>query len=344
MNLVFMNRMERQVKGARQTGTVSIGEKDGTWLVMWEITASGGAADVSFWYEGSRWDDMLLAFRMGVQEKKREGFIPWIDDVGGPAEIPSGRRPVSLLQYYAEHHRHNELYEELRKWRRVRSGRDGKTPYMIATNRLLEMIAAYVPQRAEELRQIPGMSANKTGVYGDEILAVTRNYAQPQPFPLDWVEASVDPLQLELWLKDQREARERMAVQKQELKRKMLEAVAEGLGLDELAGKLSLQRKEIVIWAETLDREGYDMEPLIAAELSSMSEEEQRKAADAMREEGTVYLKPIYNRIYGNAKLAAADINAAYERIRLLRIRYRQMGQPSERNEEEVLEGRVQAG
>lgn len=322
MNLVFMNRLEKKADDRLQSGRVSIGEEQGVWHVVWEEPRGDGKLEPFFWYEGSRWDDMLVAFRLGLQHKRREGYVPLIDDVGGGAASPRSAR-IPALQFYGEAHRREELFQELRKWRFEKSNRDGKTPFILATNRTLEMISAFVPHTPEELKQIPGMSGNKIADFGEDILQLTRAHEQPRPFPLDWVETEVAPLDLAQWQNAQQEAKVRAAVQKQAGKRKLLEGISQGQDLGRLEKELGLPRRDLLNWVEELDKEGYDVEPLLETELSAVGEAERLAAEQAMREEGTRYLKPIFNRVYDKDKLTSADANTAYEWLRLLRIRVR---------------------
>jgi hypothetical protein len=74
---------------------------------------------------------------------------------------------------------------------------------------------------------------------------------------------------------------------------------------------------------EELEREGYDMEPLVEAELASISEEDQIKAWNAFETEGDRYLKPVLHRIFAANEFKDKDLDRAYEWLRLLRLRFR---------------------
>jgi hypothetical protein len=321
MNVVFMNSLER---GALELGgdaaRVTIGENQGTWMVLWDNPDAEGQDDSEVWYEGTAWEDMLVAFRLGLQAKRKEGYIPLIEDMGAISNHDRAVR-TSLLQYYAELNRKEELYQELRAWRLDKSGKDGKTPFIIATNRTLEMICAYVPHTIEELRQIPGMSANRVSLYGDELIRMTGKHLQAKPFPLDWVEAEVSPVDLERWNYTQQEAKTRAAVKKQAGKRQLLEGIAAGEGLDELLKRLSVVRRDLIGWIEELEQEGYDVEPVIEKELGKISAAEAGLAEQAFREEGYRYLKPIMQKIYDKEQQQAIDMDHTYSWLRLLRLR-----------------------
>ncbi len=64
------------------------------------------------------------------------------------------------------------LFEALRAWRLERARADGVPPYVVATNKTLEGIAAREPRRAAELFEVSGMGAQRVAKYGDEILRV----------------------------------------------------------------------------------------------------------------------------------------------------------------------------
>jgi hypothetical protein len=325
MNVVFMNSLER---GASQLGgeaaRVTIGENQGTWMVLWDIPDAEGQDYSEVWYEGNAWEDMLVAFRLGLQAKRKEGYVPLIEDMGVISTFDRAAR-TSLLQYYAELNRNEELYQELRAWRLDRSGKEGKTPFIIATNRTLEMICTYVPHTLEELRQIPGMSANRVSLYAEDIIRITGKHSQAKPFPLDWVEGEVSPIDLERWNYTQQEAKTRAAVKKQAGKRQLLEGIAAGEGLDELQKRLSVVRRDLIGWIEELEQEGYDVEPVIEKELSKISSSEASMAETAFREEGYRYLKPIMQKIYDKEQQQAIDMDHTYSWLRLLRLRLKRI-------------------
>jgi hypothetical protein len=332
MNVVFMNTLEKKLSEQEAwTGRVTIGEREGVWLVLWELQQPERQEESEVWFEGSVWEDMIVAFRMGLQAKKKEGFHSLVEDRSG-ALAGDRASKASMLQYYAELNRQEELYQKLRAWRLEQAGKEGKTPFIIATNRTLEMLCAYVPRTSDELKQIPGMSVNRVSTYGEALLGILQNYEQLKPFPLDWVETAISDMDFERWLLVQQEAKTRAAVKKQAGKRQLLEGIARGECLDELQNRLAVVRRDLIAWVEELEAEGYDVEPLIEVELGEVPAEETKLAEQAFLEEGDRYLKPVLNRVYDKERQQNLDMDRTYGWLRLLRLRLRRLASEAELN------------
>jgi hypothetical protein len=325
MNVVFLNTLEKQVEEGRvKSAQVTIGEAQGVWQIVWSEATENAKMIQDSWYQGVSWDELLTAFRSELKEKIRQGFRPLVNGDWDASQGLSGKAKLTqMLYYYSEMNSNEELYESLRKWRKEEASREGKAPYILATNRVLRMISSFLPQSLEELLQIPGLGVQKSGMYGTEILKLTGDLQRETSFPLDWVARTIDMNHFESWVLKQKEQKTRMELNKETNKRKLLELVAEGAGLDSVQSALSMQRRELLLWIEELEREGYDMEPLVEAELTAISEEDQIKAWNAFETEGDRYLKPILHRIYAVEELKDKDLNRAYEWLRLLRLRYR---------------------
>ena len=91
----------------------------------------------------------------------------------------------SMVQCYGEMNANSELFEALREWRRMKAIADKKSAYLVATNRMLWMISAFVPQQQEELLQIPGWGETKQATYAEEVLAITGAFERATSFPLE---------------------------------------------------------------------------------------------------------------------------------------------------------------
>ncbi len=325
MNVVFLNTLEKKVGEERvKSAQVSIGEKQGIWHTYWSEPDAAGKLVQESWYEGTSWDELLTSFRLCLKEKIRLGFHPLVNGTWEQAQPLSGKAKMTqILNYFCELNANDDAYETLRKWRREQSAREGKAPYILATNRVLRLISVFLPQTPEELVQIPGFGEQKTAVYGGDLLKLTQEFPRTTTFPLDWVARSVDMSDFEAWVELQKEQKMRMEMDKETDKRKLLESVARGEGLDDLQAGISMMRRELLLWVEELDREGYDMEPLIEAELQAVSEEDQIKAWTAFELEGDRYLKPVLHRIYSADELKVKDQDRVYEWLRLLRLRFR---------------------
>ncbi|MGO4269621.1 HRDC domain-containing protein [Paenibacillus sp. TAF58] len=325
MNIVFLNTLEKEAGDHRVTSAqVSIGEEQGIWNVYWNEPDSTGKIQQDQWYQGVSWDEMLSAFRQGLRDKVRSGFRPLVSTDLESAQGLSGKaRMTQMLTYYCEENPSEEVYETLRAWRREQAAREGKAPYILATNRVLRMISVFLPQSKEELQQIPGFGEQKTTMYAADVLNLTAEYTRSNGFPLDWVAKSVDTVKFEAWLHAQKEQKLRTELDREVSKRKLLEVVAGGGSLADLQAVLTMPRRELLLWVEDLEREGYDMDPLVEAELASIPEEEQIKAWNAFESEGDRYLKPVLQRIVGTDELKGKELDRAYEWLRLLRLRFR---------------------
>ncbi|MCD1260948.1 HRDC domain-containing protein [Paenibacillus athensensis] len=325
MNIVFLNTLEQIAgEGNVRTGQVTIGETQGVWRVLWNGSDPQGRAHQELWYEGVSWEELLAAFRVGLQDKFRSGFKPLVNGDSYPVQALSGRaRWNQQLIYFSELNADEELYEQLRRWRRQQAAREGKAPYMLATNRVLRLIAGFAPQTQEELLQIPGFGEQKSGMYGADVLKLTAGKPQPGAFPLDWVAQETDNERFEAWLLEQKEQRARLELDKEAGKRRLLELVAAGGNLTALQASLAVTRREVLQWVEELGREGSDLEPLLDTELKAVPAEEQARALQAFESEGDRYLKPVLQRLYGEEAPNDKDADRIYEWLRLLRLRFR---------------------
>jgi len=325
MNIVFVNTLEKETGEHRiASAQVSIGEEHGVWYVHWCDQDEAGRPTEDEWYQGISWDEMLSAFRQGLRDKMRAGYRPLINtDTDAGQKLSGKARMTQLLHYYSEEHPNEAVYDSLRQWRRELAAREGKPPYLFATNRVLRMISVYLPQNQDELRQIPGFGEQKAGLHGKEILQLTIGQERKFSFPLDWVAKTVDNAKFDAWLVAQKEQKLRVELDREAGKRKLLGVVADGGGLSELQLALSMPRRELLQWVEELGREGYNMDPLIEAELRTVSEEEQIKAWNAFETEGERYLKPVLLHMTEGEELKGKELDRAYEWLRLLRLRYR---------------------
>lgn len=324
MRAVFMNTLEkRNGEQSIVQGKVSIGEQEGVWMVLWADMSAKGELDTAVWFEGEAWDEMLAAFRAGIAAKMGEGYIPVIDGIfedsrGGRY----GSSMMPILQCYGELHANQEIYEALRTWRRTKAAELKQAAYVIANNRMLWMISAFIPQQLDELLQIPGWGEAKNRKFGEEVLEITNRFTRSTSFPLDWVANTLDPTALRQWTFKQKEERYRAELAKEQEKRLILQAVYAGQSLDELAGLVDLPRRELCERIEQLEEEGYDLGPLIERELAELPEEERQRIWNALDAVGDRLLKPIMKEVYGES-VQGESIDKLYDRLRMVRLHYR---------------------
>lgn len=324
MNLVFRNSLDKQVgEGRVVTAQVSICEVMGQYRVLWDEPNDDGVMDQSLWYEGTSWDEMLTVFRYQLLLKIGSGYEPVLDPMVGNRAPRERQRQRWMLDYYSELHTNELVYEQLRQWRRSQAIEEGKSAYLIATNRELRLLSAFLPYTEEELLLIPGFGPNKSSRYGEAILALTSEVERSTGFPLDWVEQRIDIEPFNQWLLAQQEASFKKEMDKQANKRNLLEGIRQGVSIAELQVSLSLSRREILQWIETLADEGYDVDPLIDRELTEMPETEQVQVWQSFESLGDRFLKPVLEKVYGEGALKGKLLDEAYERLRLIRLRYR---------------------
>ena len=327
MQIVFLNRLERTLGQEESRGQVFIGEMQGTWTAGWRNGHDGhveAEAEDQVWYEGVSWEELLAAFRHGVAVKMKEGYRPLID---GMLDTPIWEREPSLpllVQCYAEQQKvAPELEVALRQWRRAKAAEEKRTPYIVATNRELHMIAVFVPRTKEELGQIPGFGKLKTQRYAADLAALLQDAPRQHKFPLDWVAQAVDMEHFAEWMFRMKEEKYGRAMATAQENRKLLSAIREGKTLEELEALLQIERRRLVERIERLDDEGYDVLPLIERELSSVTQEEWVQASEAMTQLGDRYLKPLLCKLYGEDATAQPGAQQQYEKLRMMRIRYR---------------------
>ncbi|GGF99004.1 HRDC domain-containing protein [Paenibacillus abyssi] len=322
MQLVFLNTMEKQTEEGRVARLqVSICERQGTWQVICEEGDNDTQSGI--WFEGTSWEEMLCAFRHGVAIKMGEGYVPVIDGMLDDRSTRGAGGGLSFLHCYGELNSHPELSEALRDWRRAKAVEQKKAAYLVATNRMLWMISAFVPHQETELRQIPGWGEAKNSDYSEEVLEITRRFEQTTSFPLDWVNESLDPKTYTQWLYKQKENKFKGEMERQQEKRRILGGVKEGHSLADLQAALEMPKRDLLERIEQLEREGYDLEALIERELAEVPETEQQKIWAALDEIGDRYLKPVLSQVYNEEELKSKQVDLLYDRLRLMRLRYR---------------------
>ncbi|GAB2676212.1 HRDC domain-containing protein [Paenibacillus thermoaerophilus] len=326
MELVFLNTLEKRSEERIETAQIAIRERQGEWQVVWHEPAAQGKPASEVWYEGRAWDELLKAFRSGMRGKLESGYEPL---VGGalydrPPAFERGERRLLLLQFAAESRRNEDCLRLLRAWRRDRAAREGRPAYHVATNRMLELVAAYLPMNAAELEQLPGFGSRKAELYGGELAKIVSRFPRETAFPLDWVEAETDMAAFEEYVEKLRLRKAGELERRRERKRRLLESVASGAALEEIAEAMRTTKREVIAEAEALEREGYDMRPMTAAELARIDPELREKAWQEMKQRGDRFLKPVLEALYTPEELSGRDLGELYDTLRVLRLAYRQ--------------------
>ncbi|WP_058303239.1 HRDC domain-containing protein [Gorillibacterium timonense] len=322
MALVFLNSFERKQDGQeKEWAKVTISQQEEAWQVLW-LSQEGDGMKEEEWFLGSSWKQLLEVFRIGLKCKLAEGYIPLIETRSDERTFAVSLR-VQRLYCYSENHYEADAFEKLRLWRREQAKQESKSAYILASNRILQMIAAFLPHTVEELAQIPGIGGSRLNAYGDSILAITREYVRETPFPLDWVSAAVPADDFAAWQMQTERERSRQQADKLETRKQLLEHISQGLGLGALAKSLKTSRKDILTALEELDRDGYDIARLVETELQHVRPEEQEIAEKLFKELGDRYLKPVVSKLLPKANPGDRELDQAYEWLRLFRMKYR---------------------
>ena len=224
---------------------------------------------------------------------------------------------------YSEWNRNEDLYEELRTWRRDVAFKDNKAAYFIATNRLLGLISSFIPHTKDELKQIPGFGAHRMENYADAILAITTKYKRETTFPLDWVPYQLDKRKFTLWYFQQKQLKLRKESDQQKLKKSLLSMIEAGAGIAEMSKKLELAERDVIEWIEQLDSEGYAVDAVLEREMALMPDTLRKQAKEAFDKLGDRYLKPVFQSIYGDEVPEDLDRNQIYGWLKILRIHFR---------------------
>ncbi|MDQ0061166.1 HRDC domain-containing protein [Paenibacillus harenae] len=324
MQIVFLNTFEKTEADHRVISSqLSICERQGVWSVLW-MEGEQSEGNPETWFEGTSWEEMMIAFRHGIARKMGEGYTPIIDGMLEERRTSAGSF-LTMLQCYGELHANQELFQSLREWRRAKAASEKKSAYLVSTNRMLWMISAFVPHSEEELAQIPGWGNAKLAAYAEEVIAVTNRFARETAFPLQWVAEKLDTSAYTGWLFKQKETKYKNQMDRHSAKKQILLAAQQGGTIGLLEEKLELSRRELIDRIEQLEQEGYDLEPLINRELSEMPEEEQQLVWHALTSVGDRYLKPVLQQVYGSSEASelGKPVDTLYEKLRLIRLRFR---------------------
>ena len=327
MQIVFMNRLMKASGSAEErVAQVWIGEEEGVWHLGWrDLLIDGELNDVS-WYEGDSWHELLCIYRHDLAIKLGEGYRPIIEGVfHEDEEIPLRGQAVQKLYCYSELHSEESVYAELCTWRRRRAATERRAPYFIASNKLLRLISAYIPQHVDELKQLPGVGQTKASEYGTEILEITAKVERNHTFPLNWVYSELNEEAYRAWVFKQKEQKYKQELNQFRMQSALMRGISEGKNLEQLERDCESSRKEIIEALEELEKAGYDTEPLLQSELKDVTSEEQTAIWSAFQELGDSLLKPILHRVYGEDKdlVGKGSMDILYERIRMIRIQFR---------------------
>lgn len=324
MNIIFCNTLQKpETEDRALSGQVSIAERQGVWHVVWNQDTTDGHSLQEMWYEGATWKDTLDAFRGGIQQKFEEGYVPLIEGMDIGKRVFHAGSYAQRLIFYSETHVNEELYEKLRQWRREQSAKEGRSAFIIASNRVLKMLATFVPHTEEELQQIPGFGKQRIHLYGASVLECLQQSEQPEAFPLQWVRDKLNTAQFQSWLWEETEKKHHAEEEKRLKKQEMKELVNNGVRLPEMEQQLKIERRELVALLEELDKEGSNISAVVEQEIKERHPSEWKRAAQVFAKLGDRYLKPVMLELYPDKKMKDKELASTYEWLRLCRLKYR---------------------
>ncbi|OWA34672.1 helicase [Saccharibacillus sp. O16] len=328
MAVVFLNRMEIERETEVGAAQVWIEEEDGNWISGWTELDDVESASREIWYEGMVWNEMLAVYRHQLAAKLAEGYRPVIRDTFQEF-LESGQRGryTQKLVCYSELNTDDELYKRLAAWRRAKATEEHRAPYLIATNRALRLISTFLPQTLDELRELPGIGESTIQRYGEGMILHTAELERAHSFPLDWVERRLDEEAFEAWTYKNKERKFKREAERVRANRLLLQAskgtVGEAASLTQISQESGLERRELIEMMESLEKNGYNLDAIIAHELRLMPETQQLAVRQAYRDMGDSFLKPVLKKVYGEDLPGDSGLDILYEQLRLVRIRFR---------------------
>jgi hypothetical protein len=277
------------------------------------------------WYSGEDFEQALRSLKQEQALKWQLGFRPLVADFAGVAEKSDNQIRALMLDYYSESRADEALFHALKEWRLKRSKAEKKAPYLIATNRMLRMVATYFPQSREELLQLPGFGKQRSMQLATEICLMTKDLKQPRPFPLDWVKAEVDESAFEAWAIQQREEKTKREIDADVRRKNMLIAVSTLQTFPDLCATCNVNLRDGAQLLEELERDGYDLISWLDMQWDCFPDEliSKEAALEGFEELGDRFLKPVLIRQFSEKELSSKNQDELYAWLRIVRLYYR---------------------
>ena len=197
------------------------------------------------------------------------------------------------------------LFAILRQKRKEMADEAGIPPYVIFSDRTLTEMAAYYPQSVESLLKISGVGQAKLQQYGDAFLSVIKSYCEKR-------EIAERPHPRTLTPNPSPKGRGEFEIG--ERTRLVAEAFNEGATIQSLMERHQVTKGTILehlskyVMAGNKLRNGDDLQATTSATL-----EQQQATFAAFDEAGTMYLKPVYDKLNGALN---------YDELKILRMLY----------------------
>ncbi len=195
-----------------------------------------------------------------------------------------------------------ELFELLRKKRKVLAEDKNIPPYVIFSDKTLIQMAAYYPQNESSLLGIGGVGAKKLEVYGNIFLTIIRSYCKRNNIGNKFVD-----------IKNTRTKKKKLNNHSEPRYITIGNEFNNGESIDELADKYDVKPQTIITHIVKFTMEGRSVRTDGLKEKLTLPENDCRKVYDAFEEEGTVTLSNIFLKF--NSEIS-------YEDLHILRIIY----------------------
>ncbi len=322
MDILFMNSLQRkEEQHSLCTARICVGIDEDHWRIVWTEDRMDQPSTQEDWYEGPEQDEMKAILQYRLAGKMGDGFLPVVEGLLEEAVPVSNRASLTqMLHYYAESNPNKTLYDKLRTWRREKAGEVGRAPFVVATNKLLQLLSVYIPHHKEEMLQIPGFGEYKWNLFGEELVSLLAKESRDHTFPLEWVAQRMDHREMFIWMCRQHEQKHKNMLARHQHRKKLLARASQRSTLAELEKELSLPKREIIMQLEQLESEGYDLTVLIDSCGEEIPEQLKVRAIQAFREQDSRFLKPVLSKLYTEEELKGQDIQQLYDWLRLVRM------------------------
>ncbi|WP_170145219.1 HRDC domain-containing protein [Ammoniphilus oxalaticus] len=306
-----------------ERGKMMLLQRDGAFETQWSLLGTD-EEELSIQYAGPSLELAWQAAETLILDKIKQGyqlhnpFIPHLLETLSPRFTLSRK-----MGYYAAQHFNPSLYKELKEWRRSAAATNKLPPYIIATDKLLTLLAAFIPHQDQQLEQLPGVGEQRKAQYGAEILEITKKYEQPRPFPLGWVEEEVRWDTLAFWMisehRLQKQKRQLRTEQERDERVHLLQLIKAATPIEEAIKQLNLSMEIVLKRIQQLAEMGYDPLEYVKSQVAAIQERQQ--ITELVARLGGERLKPIYTQLYGTDEegVERSEVGERYNRIRLVR-------------------------
>ncbi len=190
-----------------------------------------------------------------------------------------------------------ELFELLREKRKELAAEENVPPYIILSDKTLMAIASAYPQSHESLIQIHGIGNNKLQKYGDEIIAVVREYCSGK----DITEERIEPVEQKPreYLKTPRHIQ-------------IGEMYNSGISASELVENEGITLKTVLSNLLKYAQDGYTFKPDGLRSLLPDNEDLLQAITAAFEKHSTEYLKPVFLELGGAVDYETLEVCRLY--------------------------------